>query len=124
LNPVASPTKDIPYVLNVISSDSCNNSAIDTVFIRVLKKLVIPNTFTPNADMVNDYWKIEALDSYTQAQIRIFNRYGQIVFTSQGYEEPWDGNFNGKPLPVGVYYYSIDLKTNNLLRKGSVSILR
>ena len=124
LNPVASPTEDIIYTLNVISSDSCNNSAMDQVFIRVLKKLVVPNTFTPNADLVNDYWEIEALDSYPQAQIKVFNRYGQTVFKSQGYAQQWDGIFKGNPLPAGIYYYVIDLKIDGKIFKGSVSIIR
>ncbi|NEU07586.1 gliding motility-associated C-terminal domain-containing protein [Flavihumibacter sp. R14] len=124
LNPVSSPTEDVTYTLNVMSDDGCSSTAVDEVSIRVLKKLVVPNAFTPNADMVNDFWSIAALETYPDARIRVFNRYGQIVFQSVGYTQQWDGSFKGEPLPTGVYYYVIDLKTDSQPVKGSVTIIR
>ena len=124
LNPVANPPENITYTLNVLSTDGCNSSASDQVYLRVLKNLVIPNTFTPNGDLKNDYWKIAALNTYPEAEIQVFNRYGKIVFKSVGYDQEWDGNFDGRPLPVGVYYYMINLKTGNQILKGSVLIIR
>ena len=124
LNPIANPPENITYTLNVLSADGCNSSASDQVYLRVLKNLVIPNTFTPNGDLKNDYWKIAALNTYPEAEIQVFNRYGKIVFKSVGYDQEWDGNFDGRPLPVGVYYYMIDLKTGNQIIKGSVLIIR
>lgn len=124
LNPVSTPTEDITYTLYVVSEDGCNSTAMDEVNVRVLKKLVIPNTFTPNADAVNDLWSIAALDTYPDARIRVFNRYGQVVFQSVGYTQPWDGNFSGEPLPTGPYYYVIDLQTGQEPLKGSVAIIR
>ena len=124
LNPTASPIDNTHYTLTVISDDGCDLMVTDEVYIRVLKNLKIPNTFTPNGDLINDYWKITSLDTYPEAQIHVFNRYGQTVFKSVGYNEEWDGSFNGNPLPAGVYYYMIDLKTNSPIVKGSVLILR
>ena len=124
LYPTANPPENITYTLNVFSDDGCNLRASDQVFIRVLKNLKIPNAFTPNADLINDFWKIAALNTYPEAQIHVFNRYGQTVFKSVGYEQEWDGSFNGNPLPAGVYYYMIDLQTNSPIVKGSVLILR
>ncbi|HUH33288.1 MAG TPA: gliding motility-associated C-terminal domain-containing protein [Daejeonella sp.] len=124
LNPTASPTEDITYTLTVVSEDGCNKMAQDAVSIRVLKKLIVPNAFTPNGDMVNDNWRIAALNTYPEANITVFNRYGDSVYKSVGYDREWDGTFNGKALPVGVYYYIIDLKTEGPVLKGSVSIIR
>lgn len=124
LNPTVSPTEDITYTLTVMSDDGCNKIAQDAVSIRVLKKLVVPNAFTPNGDLVNDNWRIAALNTYPEASITIFNRYGQTVYKSMGYDREWDGTFDGKSLPVGVYYYIIDLKTERPVMKGSVSIIR
>jgi gliding motility-associated-like protein len=42
--------------------------------------------------------------------VNIFNRWGQQLFSSKGYADPWDGKFNGDDVPVGTYYYVIDLK--------------
>jgi gliding motility-associated-like protein len=124
LKPKASPPENITYTLNVFSEDGCNLMATDQVDIRVLMNLKIPNAFSPNADLINDYWEIAALNTYPEARIRVFNRYGQTVFKSVGYDEEWDGNFEGNPLPAGVYYYTIDLKTESPILKGSVLIMR
>ena len=123
LNPIANPPEDITYTLNVISQD-CNQSATDQIFIRVLKNLIIPNAFTPNGDLKNDLWNIIALNTYFNASILVYNRYGQTVFKSTGYARQWDGTFEGKPLPVGAYFYMIDLKTESPVLKGVISIMR
>jgi gliding motility-associated-like protein len=83
----------------------------------------IINTFTPNGDGVNDYWVIKGLDTYPDATVKIFNRYGNSIFESVGYARPFDGNRNGKPLPAGVYYYIINLKRGDVL-SGNVTIIR
>ena len=110
LGPTVTPESDTTYTLTVTSQDGCG-SASDDVFIRVFKKIVIPNAFSPNNDGINDTWKIAKLDTYPDAEISLFNRYGQLVYHSTGYTNEWNGNYNGKPLPVGTYYYVIDLKT-------------
>ncbi|MDB5127393.1 MAG: hypothetical protein JWQ85_1625 [Mucilaginibacter sp.] len=93
------------------------------VLISGLSGTDITNTFTPNGDGINDYWKIKGIENYTNGTIKVFNREGKTVFQSKGYATPFDGTLNSKPLPVGVYYYIIDLKTCDLL-SGSLTILR
>jgi len=94
------------------------------VFIKVLKAPVIPNAFSPNHDRINDTWQITYLNSYPDCVVEIFNRYGQLVFHSNGYNTPWDGTYKGKDLPVGTYYYVIDTKRITKLLTGSVTLLR
>jgi gliding motility-associated-like protein len=86
--------------------------------------LVIPNTFTPNTDGINDTWKIPALASYPNCLVQIFNRYGAKVFNSIGYGSPWDGTVNGISVPVGVYYYVIDTKVRGINASGSITVIR
>jgi gliding motility-associated-like protein len=124
LEPTATPPQTTSYTLTVISDDGCNNISSAGVLVRVLKKVKAPNAFTPNADQINDLWKIPSLEEYPDAEITIYNRYGQRVFKSQGYTVAWDGNYEGRPLPAAVYYYIIDLKIRNRVLKGSVSIIR
>ena len=64
------------------------------------------------------------LNSYPGCVVEIFNRNGQRVFQSTGYSKPWDGTFNGKPLPVGTYYYVIDTKRITKKLAGYVTILK
>jgi gliding motility-associated-like protein len=78
---------------------------------EVVAGLKIPNTFTPNGDAINDSWELTALSAYPDAIVRIFNRWGEELETYTGdYSDlPWDGTKNGQPLPVGTYYYVIQL---------------
>jgi len=122
LTPIATPTDNISYTLNVVSQ-TCG-TASSTVFVRVFKKITIPNAFSPNGDGINDRWDIEALITYPESITQVFDRYGQRVFQSTGYAAPWDGTSNGKPLPAGTYYYIIDLKDGQPKLSGWVLMLK
>lgn len=122
LNPTSTPLQEVTYKLTAFTTAGC--SASDEVMVRVVKEPVIPNAFSPNNDGINDLWNIEHLATYPNATIEIFNRYGQAVYRSKGYSKAWDGNVNGSPLPVGVYYYIIDPKLGSKKFSGSVTILR
>jgi gliding motility-associated-like protein len=123
LQPVVSPPHDTTYTLHVESTAGCG-VATDDVFIKVFKKVLVPNAFSPNKDGINDTWQLVSIDAYPDADINVFNRYGQPVFTSRGYNKQWDGNYDNRPLPVGTYYYVIDLKFRLPKLKGWVAILR
>jgi gliding motility-associated-like protein len=70
-------------------------------------------------------WSVAGLSSYVNADLNIFDRYGTRVFTSRGYNNPWNGTRNGTPLPVGVYYYVLNLNDGKTPAKsGSVTLLR
>lgn len=86
--------------------------------------LVIPNTFTPNGDGINDTWNIKYLDFYTQCTVDIFSRYGQKVYHSVGYSVPWDGTYKGSALPPGTYYYVINLHNGSAPLSGYIAILK
>ncbi|MES2647139.1 MAG: gliding motility-associated C-terminal domain-containing protein [Bacteroidota bacterium] len=123
LTPTVSPNDDLNYILQVQSTIGCGNST-DTVFVRVFKKITIPTAFSPNGDGINDTWRIDALVTYPEAAINVFDRYGRKIYSSTGYSLPWDGNHNSKPVPVGSYYYVIDLKNNLPVLAGSVFVIR
>ncbi|MFN9855902.1 MAG: IPT/TIG domain-containing protein, partial [Bacteroidota bacterium] len=84
----------------------------------------ISNAFSPNGDGINDVWLVNFLQDYPNATVQIVNRYGQIVFFSNGYAQPWDGKFKGQALPVGTYYYLINLRNGKPTIAGSVTIIR
>ncbi len=123
LSPTVNPANSIYYILNVVSNDGCG-TAKDSTFIRVLKKIKPPNAFTPNGDGINDDWYIKDLETYAEAEVFIYSRTGQLIFQSKGYNKRWNGTFNNQPLPVGTYYYIIDLKNNIPKISGSVTIIR
>lgn len=120
--PKISPSNDIVYTLTVTSADGCKAS--DQVFVKVLKKPIVPNAFSPNGDGINDTWVIRYLDAYPGAEVNVYNRYGQIVYQSTGYQTPWNGTLNGQPLPVATYYWIINPHNGRSQMNGSVTIVR
>jgi gliding motility-associated-like protein len=86
--------------------------------------VTIPNTFTPNGDGVNDYWSIKNITGYPQSMVSVYNRSGQMVYQSQGYAVPWDGTFNGQPVPAGTYYYIILLRRDGNRLSGPITVVR
>ena len=121
-NPVLTGKNNVTYTLRVTSISSC--IAEDTLFIRVLKPIGIPNIFTPNGDGIHDVWNIPELYNYPGATVIIFTRSGQKIFSSVGYDMPWNGTYNGHVVPVATYYYIIDTKYTGKLLSGSVTIVR
>jgi gliding motility-associated-like protein len=112
------------YWVKVLDTAGCESA--DTVVISPGNCLSgkIPNTFTPNGDGVNDTWIIKGLQSYPQCTVLIYNRWGQQVFSSIGYAKPWDGEYGGKPVPFGVYYYVINLTGSGPPLSGFVTVIR
>ncbi|MBS1531540.1 MAG: gliding motility-associated C-terminal domain-containing protein [Bacteroidetes bacterium] len=86
--------------------------------------IVVPNLFTPNGDGVNDYWNIKELSFFPQCLVSVYSRSGSLVFQSHGYPRPWDGTYNGSPLPAGTYYYVIAPQSDLPKLSGYVVILR
>lgn len=122
LNPVVTPLQDITYTLTVTNISGCSLSG--QVKVSVLQGPVVPNTFSPNGDGTNDQWNIKYLDTYTDCTVEVYNRYGAKLFASIGYTVPWDGTYNGMPVPGGVYYYIINPKHGRSTLSGSLTVLR
>jgi gliding motility-associated-like protein len=121
-NPVASPTVTTQYTLQVTTTDGCQGSGSITV--DVFKQIVVPNTFTPNGDGINDTWDIKGLDYFPGSTVEVYNRAGALIFHSNGYPVPWDGKFQGKMLPVDTYYYIIDPKNGKPKLSGYIAIIK
>jgi len=123
IRPITQPNRDIEYTLHAVSGLGCGVST-DTVLIKVFNDLFIPNAFTPDGDGKNDRWEIKALSAYSQAKLLLFNRFGELVFASNGASDYWDGNYKGKKAATGTYVYVIDLKNGSPMIKGEVLVIR
>jgi gliding motility-associated-like protein len=86
--------------------------------------LFIPNAFSPNGDGTNDFWNIRSMELYTDAEIKVYNKWGNVVFESTGYSKPWDGAYKGRMLEPATYYYFVDLKNGDPVYQGFLMILR
>ena len=85
------------------------------------------DAISPNGDGKNDEWEILDIASYPTADVQIFNRWGSLIFSSTGKNynnNKWNGEHEGKLLPVGTYYYTINLKDGSELQTGAVTIVR
>jgi gliding motility-associated-like protein len=116
----------VPGTYWVTATDQNGCTTSDTVVVKfgACFTAKIPNTFTPNGDGINDTWNISALQYFPQCSVLIYNRWGLQVYQSTGYAKPWEGKQSGKNLPIGVYYYVIDLKNNTKPMTGFVTIIR
>ncbi|NLN73902.1 MAG: T9SS type B sorting domain-containing protein [Bacteroidales bacterium] len=113
------------YVANEFCTDSMSAS-----FIFRPCEIEIPNVFTPNSDGFNDYFFIDGLDSYPNSKLKVYNRWGKVVYRSDNYQNDWDG----KNVADGVYYYVLVLMSDARLKdrdgewntqfSGTVTILR
>ncbi|MDI3320403.1 gliding motility-associated C-terminal domain-containing protein [Pinibacter soli] len=123
LQPTVNPAKDVSYTLVVTSAHNCP-TATDDVFVKVFKKLLIPNAFSPNNDGANDYWRLESLQVYPTSTVKVYNRFGQCVYSAIGAESPvWDGKYQGNLCPMGGYSYVIDLKNGTPILTGMLFIV-
>ncbi|MNJ86419.1 hypothetical protein D3C87_39130 [compost metagenome] len=93
--------------------------------------LTISNAFTPDGDGINETWVIEGIENYPDNELTVFNRWGNLVFSADGYLNNWTGtsnsnlNIGGTELPTGTYYYVLDTKDETAgVLKGYVYIQR
>lgn len=110
LNPTATS-----YVIQVESATGCRSEPKTVYFIK------IHNVFTPNSDGINDFWTIENLGKMQEVQVKVVDRFGQLVYdfsansstyntsgsAGSGRDPVWDGKINGRPLPTSTYWYTI-----------------
>ena len=106
----------------------CSDSATQTITINTVVTEIdqlIPNAISPNNDNINDVWKLNFINFVNpNADIVIVNRWGQTVFSSVGYDTPWDGTFlnSGELVPEGNYYYVIKISETEVY-KGALLVL-
>ncbi len=115
------------YDFYAVDVNNCTSDSIDVQIISYVPEgteIVIYDAFSPNNDGINDVWNIPNIDLYDNCVVMVFNSWGNEVFSSSGYDEPWDGTYNGKELPSGTYYYTIDLGDGSEMLSGTVNIVK
>ena len=127
-NPVATLSESQQYVLTVQSSAGC--TATDTIDITVYKVapgLYVPNAFTPNGDGINDIFKPILIGMKSFNYFRVYNRDGQLIFSTTQQGVGWDGTFKGKPQDADVFVWivgGVDYTGKTIFQKGSVTLIR
>lgn len=127
-NPVALPEDNIEYVVRVSNSIGCSDT--DTINVKLFKvkpDLFVPSAFSPNGDGNNDILKPLALGLKSVDAFSIYNRWGQLLFSTTQIGDGWDGTFGGATQSPGTYVWfakGTDYKNNKLERKGTVVLIR
>ena len=109
-------------------SDINNNySQSNTTCIFLEPKIYIPEGFTPNGDSKNDIFKPEFSFTPVSFELKIYNRWGNMIFETKDYQQGWDGTeLNGKSAPTATYIYTIYIKlpdNNTLEKRGNVTVI-
>ncbi len=126
-NPVVTLATDATYIVTVSSSQGCETT--DSIHLKVIKgpEIYVPTAFTPNADGRNDVFRIIPVGITEINTFSIFNRWGQMIFSSKDPSKGWDGNRNGTPQPQGTYVWIVSGKTiegNSIKKQGTVVLIR
>ena len=123
-DPIAQPQETSAYVFHVIDANGCENR--DTVMVYLDGSLYVPNAFTPNGDGKNDFFVILGKE-IVRFNLRIFDRWGLQLFSSDNMDNQWDGKYQGEIVQVDTYVWSIEYEDSwgrigSL--KGHVSVIR
>lgn len=90
------------------------------------KEIFVPNVFTPNGDGRNDVLLVYG-NYIASIQLRIFNQWGQLIFSSDNISTGWNGMYKGQQQPVGVYAYTLKAVRQDgtiVTKKGSINLIR
>jgi gliding motility-associated-like protein len=111
---------------DVLTYTICNQAGCDTATVAVTvvcDKIKVFNGFSPNNDGVNDFFVIEGAENFAKNTLTIYNRWGSSVLDTKGYKNDWGGNWDGKALPDGTYFYIFNDGEGNQI-SGYVQIQR
>lgn len=113
--------------LTAKTENGCEGTIKKTILIVPPFDAYVPTSFTPNGDGKNDYFGMEGVEFVGSFKMYVFNRWGQKIHTSTSIDKQWDGRFNGKPMPPGMYTYSIaitDAEGRPYEINGTIQLIR
>ncbi len=128
----SSSTKVYPPATTVFTvrgwdENGCYSEDTITVFYDGKSVVKIPNAFTPNNDQINDKISPIYICDFVLTEFSIYNRWGNMVFTTNTISTPWDGTFKGKECEMGSYFYLLkgkNHKEEEVFFKGDITLIR
>ncbi len=127
-NPVAILSESQKYTLQVTSVAGCTaEDTINVTVYKVLPDFYIPDAFTPNGDGINDVFRPIPIGIKKLNYFKVYNRLGELVYSTTVLKQGWDGTFKGKDQDPGVFVWiaeGVDYLGKTLYRKGSVTLIR
>jgi gliding motility-associated-like protein len=123
-DPKATPLETTTYTVTVTDKFGCSNTDDVTVTVSNDFKLMAANVMTPDGNGMNDTWVIENVDTFGDVRVRVYDRWGKLVFKQQAYKNDWAGISGSDALPDGTYYYFISFENSDKQYKGAITIMR
>ncbi|HMG16506.1 MAG TPA: gliding motility-associated C-terminal domain-containing protein [Saprospiraceae bacterium] len=130
-NPIASPIETTTYTVVVTDHNGCTGTASATIvkYCAMCTEpfIFIPNAFSPNGDNVNDILFVKGDEIIESMELKVFNRWGQEVFSSKDKNVGWDGTFRGEKLDPDVYAFILNIVCIDgakFIKKGNITIIR
>ena len=119
--------ENITYLVSVTDSNNCERIATtEVLYENCLFGLYVPNAFTPNNDRLNDSFSAVE-NKVTLTELRIYNRWGEHIYTLNSANDSWDGTLNGKACPEGVYTWiaeALNFQNTLFTRYGTLTLIR
>lgn len=125
------PNQSATIQVRAIGASECETSALSTAITGKTSNpqgnnIFVPNLFSPNGDGINDIEYVYST-SIAQLEFRVYNQWGQLVFTSKDQRQGWDGTMSGQKQPVGVYVYILRATMQDgtvITKKGNITLMR
>ena len=118
---------EMHYQVTAINSEGCRGEGYVRIKVHLGPAIYVPTAFTPNSDGKNDRFTPHPVGIKSYNYFRIFNRWGQLIFSSRQLHQGWDGTFNGQAQPAGTYVWMIEGVTNDnkvITKKGTLTLIR
>lgn len=123
---VTTYARQTQYELTITYNGTCTTKASLTINVEGAEPFFVPNSFSPNGDGNNDLFQVYGVGIKT-IDLKIFNRWGELIYQSNNQFDGWDGTYKGELQPPGVYVYNVFVTYLNDKREqkvGSITILR
>jgi gliding motility-associated-like protein len=123
------PTEPTEYCVLLTDENDCQSEACVTIDISIAcGDLFVPTAFSPNGDGNNDYFHVLINPVCVEEMVlRVFNRWGEIIFETEQISEKWNGDYKGEPVNTGGFVYTLEIKlVNQELQRiaGNVTLIR
>ncbi|QHV96822.1 T9SS type B sorting domain-containing protein [Spirosoma endbachense] len=115
------PKKTAVYKVTVWTNGGCPVS--DEILIDLLPGLFIPTAFSPNGDGLNDSWAFSGIGAFPACSVRIYNRWGELIYQASPYRQPWDGTYRGNPVGPGLYTFVVRPAPDQPEQTGTLTVL-
>lgn len=126
-NPVATPLDSITYYVTAIDEKGCEDTDSVTIKMVPIDDIFVPTAFTPNSDGKNDVLRPFMGVQYKIQEFAVYNRWGQMVFSTREFGKGWNGKVNGMMQSAGGYVWRITVKDREgkiVERRGTTILIR